>query len=110
MEDDLQQTTEKMQKLQKPSGDAKSAQILTPEQQAELDKFKKRVLSTRKELKDLRKDLRQDAEALQFWTKVANIAVIPALVALFGIGVAVMRQRRATTRPAAPAPVATAGA
>ena len=103
MEDDLQQTTEKMQKLQRPSGDAKSAQILTAEQQGELDNFKKRVLSTRKELKDLRKDLRQDAEALQFWTKVANIVVVPVLVALFGIGVALVRQRRATSRaPAGP--------
>jgi ABC-type uncharacterized transport system involved in gliding motility auxiliary subunit len=109
MEDDLQQTTEKMQKLQRPSGDAKSAQILTPEQQAELDNFKKRVLSTRKELKELRKDLRQDAEALQFWTKVANIVVVPVLVALFGIGMAIARQRRATARPKAAeaAPAAT---
>ena len=94
MEDDVQQTTEKMQKLQKPTGDAKSAQILTAEQQGELDRFKKRLLETRRELKVLRKDLRQDAEALQFWTKVANIAVVPALVALFGIGLAVIRQRR----------------
>ena len=109
MEDDLQQTTEKMQKLQKPSGDAKSAQILTPEQQAELDNFKKRVLSTRKELKELRKDLRQDAEALQFWTKVANIVVVPALVALFGIGMAIVRQRRATARPKAAVVAAPAG-
>ena len=94
MEDDVQQTTEKMQKLQKPTGDAKSAQILTAEQQGELDRFKKRLLETRRELKVLRKDLRQNAEALQFWTKVANIAVVPALVALFGIGLAVIRQRR----------------
>ena len=94
MEDDVQLTTEKMQKLQKPTGDAKSAQILTAEQQGELDRFKKRLLETRRELKVLRKDLRQDAEALQFWTKVANIAVVPALVALFGIGLAVIRQRR----------------
>ena len=102
MEDDVMQTTEKMQKLQRPTGDAKSAQILTAEQQGELDRFKKRLLETRRELKVLRKDLRQDAEALQFWTKVANIAVVPALVALFGIGFAVIRQRRAA-RLAAPA-------
>ena len=102
MEDDMQQTTEKMQKLQRPSGDAKSAQILTAEQQGELDRFKKRILQTRRELKDLRKDLRQDAEALQFWTKVVNIAAVPVLVTLFGIGLA-LRTRRRAVRRAAPA-------
>ncbi len=95
LEDDLMQTTEKMQALQKQSGAQKSAQILTPAQQAEVERFKKRTLDTRRELKDLRKNLRQDAEALQFWTKVANIAIVPLLVALFGIGVAVLRGRRA---------------
>ena len=94
LEDDLMQTTEKMQGLQKQSGGQKSAQILTPAQQAEVERFKKRTLDTRRELKDLRKNLRQDAEALQFWTKVANIAIVPLLVALFGIGVAVLRGRR----------------
>ena len=100
MEDDMQQTTEKMQKLQRPSGDAKSAQILTAEQQGELDRFKKRILQTRRELKDLRKDLRQDAEALQFWTKVVNIATVPLLVTLFGIGLALRTRRRAVRRAA----------
>ncbi len=95
MEDDIMQTTEKMQQMQKQTGGQKSAQILSPAQQAEMERFKKRVLDTRRELKELRKNLRQDAEALQFWTKVANIAIVPLLVALFGIGVAVLRQRRA---------------
>ncbi len=95
LEDDLMQTTEKMQALQKQSGAQKSAQILTPAQQAEVERFKKRTLDTRRELKELRKNLRQDAEALQFWTKLANIAIVPLLVALFGIGVAVLRGRRA---------------
>ena len=95
LEDDLMQTTEKMHALQKQSGAQKSAQILTPAQQAEVERFKKRTLDTRRELKELRKNLRQDAEALQFWTKVANIAIVPLLVALFGIGVAVLRGRRA---------------
>ena len=101
LEDELQQTTEKMQKLRKQSGGTKSAQIMSAEQQAELDRFKKRVIETRQVLKELRKTLRQDAEALQFWTKVVNIAVMPVLVALFGIGFAVMRRRRAVAAGAA---------
>lgn len=94
LEDELTQTTEKMQALQRQSGGTKSAQIMSPEQQAELDRFKKRVIETRQVLKELRKTLRQDAEALQFWTKVVNIALMPLLVTLVGIGFAVIRRRR----------------
>jgi ABC-type uncharacterized transport system involved in gliding motility auxiliary subunit len=103
LEDELQQTTEKMQKLQRQSGGAKTAQIMSPEQQAELDRFKKRVIETRQVLKELRKTLRQDAEALQFWTKVVNIALMPLLVTLFGIGFAVARRRKAAATAASSA-------
>ena len=96
LEDELTQTTEKMQKLQRQSGGTKTAQIMSPEQQAELERFKKRVIETRQVLKELRKTLRQDAEALQFWTKVLNIALMPLVVAVFGLGYALVRRRRAT--------------
>src|SRR4051812_15576513 len=101
LEDELQQTTEKMQKLQRQSGGTKTAQIMSPEQQAELERFKKRVIETRQVLKDLRKTLRQDAEALQFWTKVMNIALMPLLVAIFGLGYALVRRRRTAAGAAA---------
>ena len=95
LEDELQKTTENMQKLQKSSGaGAKAAQILSPEQQAELDSFRKKVAQTRTALKDLRKNLRQDSERLVFLTKVANIALMPLLVALAGLLVALLRRRR----------------
>jgi ABC-type uncharacterized transport system involved in gliding motility auxiliary subunit len=101
LEDELTQTTEKMQKLQRQSGGTKTAQIMSPEQQAELERFKKRVIETRQVLKELRKTLRQDAEALQFWTKVMNIALMPLLVAVFGLGYALVRRRRSAAAAAA---------
>ena len=95
LEDELQKTNAKLQELQKAQGSAaKGGQILTAEQQAELERFRKRVAETRLELKEVRKNLRQDAEALVFWTKVVNIAAMPVLVALFGLGVALLRRRR----------------
>ena len=94
LEDSLQKTSEKMQALQKARGPTKAAQILSPEEQAELEGFKKQVVETRLALKELRKNLRQDAEALVFWTKLVNIALMPLLVALAGIGVALIRRRR----------------
>jgi len=95
LEAELQKTTEKLQELQKARGTAaKGAQILTPEQQEELERFRKTVAQSRIELKELRKNLRQDAESLVFWTKLANIAVMPLLVALAGLAVALVRRRR----------------
>ncbi|HKX37224.1 MAG TPA: GldG family protein [Burkholderiales bacterium] len=95
LEEELQKTTEKLQELQKAQGPGgQSAQILTPEQQAELERFRKTVAETRLALKEVRKNLRQDAESLVFWTKVANIALMPLLVALFGLMVAFVRKRR----------------
>ncbi|MGH8704497.1 MAG: Gldg family protein, partial [Burkholderiales bacterium] len=94
LEDELQKTTDKLQELQKTRGTAaKSAQILTPEEQNEIENFRKRVAETRKSLKELRKNLRQDAESLVFWTKVLNIALVPLLVAFAGIGIALLRRR-----------------
>jgi ABC-type uncharacterized transport system involved in gliding motility auxiliary subunit len=95
LEDEVQKTTAKLQELQKAQGPAgKSAQILSPEQQAEIERFRKTVAEARLALKEVRKNLRQDAESLVFWTKVANIALMPLIVALVGILVAIIAGRR----------------
>jgi len=93
LEEELQKTTAKLQELQKAQG-AKSQQILSPEQQAELERFRKTVAEARLQLKEVRKNLRQDAESLVFWTKVANIVLMPLLVALIGLLVAFVGGRR----------------
>jgi len=95
LEDELQKTTAKLQELQKgqkpgPGGQ----QILNPEQQAELERFRKTVAEGRLALKEVRKNLRQDAEALVFWTKLANIALMPLLIALLGLVLALVRRQR----------------
>ena len=100
LEEELQRTTEKLEALQQARGpqgapQGASAQLLTPEQQAELERFRKTVAETRLALREVRRELRQDSEALVFWTKVANIALVPLLVALAGLVVALVRRRRA---------------
>ncbi|HEX5094221.1 MAG TPA: GldG family protein [Burkholderiales bacterium] len=96
LEDELQKTNDSLKKLEgsPAKGAAASAQILTPEQQAEIDRFKKKVAETRLALKELRRNLRHDSEQLVFLTKIANIALMPLLVALAGLGVALVRRRR----------------
>jgi ABC-type uncharacterized transport system involved in gliding motility auxiliary subunit len=95
LEEEVQKTQAKLQELQKAQGPAgKSAQILSPEQQAEMERFRRTVAEARLQLKEVRRNLRQDAESLVFWTKVANIVLMPLLVALAGILVAVIAGRR----------------
>jgi ABC-type uncharacterized transport system involved in gliding motility auxiliary subunit len=95
LEEEVQKTQAKLQELQKAQGPAgKTGQILSPEQQAEMERFRKTVAEARLALKEVRKNLRQDAESLVFWTKVANIALMPLIIALVGILVAVIAGRR----------------
>ena len=96
LEDELKKTSDKLQELQKAQGPgAKSSQILSAEEQVELERFRKTVAQTKLQLKEVRKNLRRDSEALVFWTKVANIALVPLLVALFGMILALVRRGRA---------------
>ena len=93
LEDNLNKTQENLQALQRgKSGTASS--ILTAEQQAELDNFRQRAVETRRDLKELRKNLRVETDALEFWTKILNIGLVPLLVALAGLALALARRRK----------------
>lgn len=97
LEDGLNQTTEKLQALQKGrtgTSASAAATVLTPEQQVEIENFRKKSNETRKELKELRKNLRVDTDRLELWTKVVNIGAIPFLVAILGLVLALSRRRK----------------
>ncbi|MDH4149043.1 MAG: GldG family protein [Betaproteobacteria bacterium] len=103
LEDTLNQTTEKLQALQKggKSATASGGAILTPDQQAEMDNFRNKSIETRRELKEVRKNLREETESLQLWTKVINIALIPLLVIVLGVSLAIIRRRKINARASA---------
>ena len=72
--------------------------MLTPEQQAELERFQQERLRIRKELRDVRRSLDVEIERLGTVLKVLNIALVPGAA----------RDRRDRARIAAP-PTARAG-
>ena len=94
LEDNLMQTQEKLAALQKQRG-ATQARSLTPEQQAEVENFRKKATDAKRDLKELRKNLRVESETLQFWTKLVNIGAVPLLVVMLGMLLAAARRRRA---------------
>ena len=93
LEDSLTQTQEKLAALQKQRAPGQTA-ILSSAQQTELENFRKKAAEIRRSLKDVRKELRAESEALEFWTKVVNIAAMPVLVALAGLAFALTRRRK----------------
>ena len=95
LEDVVNQTQEKLQALQKGKPGAATSTILTAEQQVEIDNFRKKAAESRTELKQVRKNLRVETDRLELLTKVVNIGLVPLLVALTGLGFALMKRRRA---------------
>jgi len=93
LEDDLIQTQDRLQKLQRARGPGST---FTPsaEQQAEIDAFQLKSTQTKAELKELRRTLRLETDRLELVTKVVNIALMPVLVTFAGVGLFAIRRRR----------------
>jgi ABC-type uncharacterized transport system involved in gliding motility auxiliary subunit len=68
--------------------------ILTPEQQAEIEKYKTQVVETRRELRVVQHQLQRDIEALGTRLKIINIGLMPLAVGLAAIGLSVLRVNR----------------
>lgn len=68
--------------------------ILSPAQQQELEDFQKTRVEIARQLKEVRKNLRKDTDALEFWTKIVNIGAMPALVACSGLVLAIGKSKR----------------
>ena len=93
LEDDLIQTQDRLQKLQR-SRSPGSAFTPSAEQQAEIDAFQRKSTETKAQLKELRRTLRLETDSLELVTKVINIGLMPMVVAFAGIGLFAIRRRR----------------
>jgi len=93
LEHELQSVRQEISKLQhnRQKGDK---ELLSAEQREVLRKFRQKEVAARKELKEVRKQLRQDIDSLENNLMVANIALMPVLVIIVGIGLAWSRRRQ----------------
>jgi ABC-type uncharacterized transport system involved in gliding motility auxiliary subunit len=92
-EKEKQEIQRKLSELQMKK-DANQRFVLSPEQKAEVEKYKKAQSETNRRIKDLSKALRREEEALETRLKAYNIAAMPLAVALFGIGFAIFNRKR----------------
>jgi ABC-type uncharacterized transport system involved in gliding motility auxiliary subunit len=97
LEDGLQETQKRLNELQSKKEKGQRF-ILSPEQQQEVERFKKKEAESKKELKEVRRNLRQDIDALENRVKWLNIAGMPMVVTLFGVGRAFLKGQRAKAK------------
>jgi len=94
LQERLQETQMKVNELQAMKDPAQRL-VITPEQQKEMDRFRQQMIETRRQLKDVRKNLRREIERLGLWLKGINTAAMPAAVILLGLTYGWIRRRRA---------------
>ena len=97
LERGLNETQSRLAELER-SKDAGQQFILTPEQQEEIKSFRKKEAEAKKELKEVRKTLRREVDALEQRVKWTNILAMPLLVAAAGLVIAFVRHRRQGAR------------
>lgn len=93
-EQELRTTQNKLNELQRNKKNRDQRFILSPEQKKELKKFQEQQVKIRKDLKTFRKELRKDIDSLEIKLKWFNIAAIPFLIIIFGIGIALQRKKK----------------
>jgi ABC-type uncharacterized transport system involved in gliding motility auxiliary subunit len=84
LQDTLREAQDRLNELQAAKSQDQQS-ILSPEQKKEIENFRKQRFETQRQLKEVRKNLRHDIEALGMKLKVLNMALVPALVAVFGL-------------------------
>ncbi len=97
LETNLTETREKLSEIQSGK-QADQKTVLSPEQQAEIKKFQETEATTNRELKQVRKDLRQEINSLQNNLKWINLLAMPLAVTLLGLVLAGVKQRNRAAR------------
>jgi ABC-type uncharacterized transport system involved in gliding motility auxiliary subunit len=98
LEDDVAETKRKLNDLL-ANRDAKNQRaILPPEIQQEIANLRAKEAKTNRELKEVRKQLRRDIDALETRLKWLNIAAMPALVAVAGLSLAVIKRKKTAAK------------
>jgi len=97
LEQGLNETQARLAELERGK-DAGQQFILTPEQQEEIKAFRRQEAGAKKELKEVRKTLRREVDALEQRVKWSNILAMPLIVAAAGLLIAFFRHRRQSAR------------
>jgi len=91
--DKLNETQRQLRELQTEK-DPNQRFILNSRQKKAIEGFRQEELRIKRQLKDVRKNLRRDIELLGVKMKVINIALMPLLVSIAGVSFGIHRKRK----------------
>jgi ABC-type uncharacterized transport system involved in gliding motility auxiliary subunit len=98
LESSLQEAQTKLNELQRTKEKGQQRFVLSPEQQQEVANFRKKEGEVKKELKQVRRDLDREKDALQGRLKVINIAAMPLAVTLSGLVVWAYKRKKTAAK------------
>ena len=75
------------------SGGGANIEMLSKEEESTIATFQKDLISIRKQLRDVRHELRKDIEGLGTILKIVNIGGIPIMVGIIAVFVSLLRRR-----------------
>ncbi len=92
----LQDLQQKLARVETKGADGAAPQsvVLTDAEKQDVEKFRGEMLTVRRELRDVKAELRRDIDQLDKWLQFVNIAAVPLAIGLGGLGVGLMRRRR----------------
>jgi len=94
---DLEDAQQKLGELEQ-NKDKNQRYILSPEQQAEIKRFHDKEAQAKRDLKQVRKQLRKDIDSLETRLKWVNIAGMPFLVTVAGISLALLKRKQTAAK------------
>lgn len=97
LEEELRATEQRINELQSMK-DKGQQYILSPEQQAEVQRFREKRVEVNKDLKQMRRNLRKDVNALETRLKWVNILLMPAIVIIAGLALATVKRKKTAAR------------
>jgi hypothetical protein len=89
-------TSSEQEIAQLQQGGSGSTTALSPQQQAEIERVRREIATTRSQLRDVQHNLRADIDSLGTVLAFINILLMPVLVAGFAIVYGLIRRRRAS--------------
>jgi ABC-type uncharacterized transport system involved in gliding motility auxiliary subunit len=98
LEDSAAEAQKKINDLQAQKKDKEQRFILSPEQRLELEKLRKDEAESRKNLRQVQKDLKKEVVSLQTRLKWINILAVPLAVTATGIVIAIVNRRKTSAK------------